>query len=138
MRFTIALSLAGVLGAWLVWTSIGGSLETYASPNQLASLDAGTTVRLNGLVAEGAPPDAAERAASAEGLTFLVREKTDPSKTVKVLYRGNVPDAFKVGREVIITGKLENGTFVAKRNSLVTLCPSKFTDEPQPQHQGAS
>ena len=28
------------------------------------------------------------------------------------------------------TGKLENGTFVARNDSLVTLCPSKFSDRP--------
>jgi cytochrome c-type biogenesis protein CcmE len=129
MRFSIALALAAVLGGWLIWTSIGGSLETYASPGQLSTVAPGETIRLNGLVAE-APPDAAERAQSAEGLTFWVQEKFDASKKVKVLYRGSVPDAFRARREVVITGKLENGEFVAKRNSLVTLCPSKFSDKP--------
>ena len=33
------------------------------------------------------------------------------------------------GREVIVTGKLENGTFVGERNSLVTKCPSKFKND---------
>ena len=28
LRFIIAISLAVVLGAWLAWTSLGGSLET--------------------------------------------------------------------------------------------------------------
>lgn len=134
MRFTIALALAAVLGGWLIWTSIGGSLETYASPGQLDQVAAGETIRLNGLVAE-APADAAERAQSAEGLTFWVQEKFDASKRVKVLYRGSVPDAFRVRREVVVTGKFENGTFVANRNALVTLCPSKFTDQPEAAQQ---
>lgn len=143
MRFMIAISLAAVLGGWLIWTSIGGSLETYASPGQISGVTPGETIRLNGLVNE-APVDAAERAQSAEGLTFWVQEKFDASKRIKVLYRGSVPDAFRVRREVVITGRMENGTFVAKRNSLVTLCPSKFTDKPaaaEPaagQHQGSN
>jgi cytochrome c-type biogenesis protein CcmE len=45
-----------------------------------------------------------------------------------VLYRGTVPDQFKDGREVVVTGALHDGTFVARNDSLVTLCPSKFTD----------
>jgi cytochrome c-type biogenesis protein CcmE len=57
-----------------------------------------------------------------------VRDKDDPSQTVTVVYRGNVPDAFKVGREVVLTGRSENGVFVGERNSLITLCPSKFSD----------
>lgn len=129
MRFSIALALAAVLGGWLIWTSIGGSLETYASPGQISATAPGETIRLNGLVAQ-APADAAERAQSAEGLTFVVQEKFDASKTITVKYRGSVPDAFRIRREVVLTGKVENGVFVAKRNSLVTLCPSKFTDKP--------
>lgn len=125
LRFIIAISLAVVLGGYLAYTSLGGTLETYASPGELA---AAKTYRLNGKVAAGAPKDAAGRAQSAEGLTFTVVDKEDPSKTVEVLYRGDVPDQFKDGREVVVTGTLENGTFVARPDSLVTLCPSKFTD----------
>ena len=47
-----------------------------------------------------------------------------------VFYSGVVPDPFRVGREVIVTGKLQNGTFVAERDSLVTKCPSKFQTKP--------
>jgi cytochrome c-type biogenesis protein CcmE len=58
-----------------------------------------------------------------------VADKTDPSTTIDVLYRGQVPDQVKVGREVVVTGALEGGVFVARPDSLVTLCPSKFTDK---------
>ena len=44
-------------------------------------------------------------------------------------YQGVVPDPFRDGREVIVSGRLEGGTFVAERDSLVTKCPSKFTKE---------
>jgi cytochrome c-type biogenesis protein CcmE len=43
-----------------------------------------------------------------------------------VVYHGTVPDLFKVGREVVVTGALQNGTFVAKNGSLSTKCPSKY------------
>ena len=46
-----------------------------------------------------------------------------------VVYEGVVPDPFREGREVIVSGELEDGTFVAERDSLVTKCPSKFTEE---------
>ncbi len=59
----------------------------------------------------------------------MVADKEDPSKTVEVLYRGTIPDQFKNGREIVVTGTLENGTFVAKRDTLLALCPSKFTAE---------
>jgi cytochrome c-type biogenesis protein CcmE len=125
LRFAIALGLAVVLGAWLAWTSLGGAMETYSGPGELV---AGKTYRLDGRVAPGAPADAAGRAQSAEGLRFTVLDKKDPSKKVVVQYRGQVPDQFKVGREVVVTGKLEDGVFMAKNDSLLALCPSKFTD----------
>ena len=46
-----------------------------------------------------------------------------------VTYTGVVPDPFREGREVIVSGELKNGTFVAERDSLVTKCPSKFTKD---------
>ncbi len=128
MRFIIAIALAVGLGGYLAYASLGGALETYAGPSELT---AAKTYRLNGKVAPGAPvKDAAGLAQSSEGLHFTVVDKEDPSKTVPVVYRGSVPDQFKVGREVVLTGKLENGTFVARNDSLVTLCPSKFSDQP--------
>jgi len=127
MRFIIAIALAVGLGGYLAYASLGGALETYAGPSELTSQK---TYRLNGTVGPGAPKDAAGLANSSEGLRFTVVDKEDTSKTVQVLYRGSVPDQFKVGREVVLTGQLENGTFVARNDSLVTLCPSKFSDKP--------
>ena len=129
LRFIVAISLAVVLGAWLAWTSLGGSLETYAGPGELAAVS-DETYRLNGTVATGAPTDAAARAQSEAGLRFSVVDKEDPAQRVPVLYRGSVPDQFKAGREVVVTGRLQDGTFVARNDSLITLCPSKFTDQP--------
>ena len=40
-----------------------------------------------------------------------------------------MPDPFREGREVIVSGELRSGTFVAERDSLVTKCPSKFTED---------
>ena len=130
LRFIVAIGLAVVLGAWLAWTSLGGSLETYAGPGELAAAS-DDTYRLNGRVAPGAPTDAAARAQSAQGLRFTVIDKEDTRQRVAVLYRGSVPDQFKAGREVVVTGKVEGGTFVARADSLITLCPSKFTDRPE-------
>ena len=45
----------------------------------------------------------------------------------RVLYTGSVPDLFRTGRQIVVEGTLRNGTFVAKPNSLVTKCPSKYT-----------
>jgi len=126
LRFAIALGLAVVLGGWLAYTSLGGTLETYAGPGDVV---AGKTFRLNGKVAPGAPKDPQGDAATERGLSFTVADKKNPATTIPVLYHGQVPDQFKVGREVVVTGRLEGGVFVARPDSLITLCPSKFTDK---------
>jgi cytochrome c-type biogenesis protein CcmE len=51
---------------------------------------------------------------------------------VPVSYTGTVPDPFRDGREVIVQGRLRDGTFVGERDSLVTKCPSKFTKDDNP------
>ncbi len=44
-----------------------------------------------------------------------------------MVYRGSVPDQFKTGRELRLEGRLQNGVFVAKKDSMRTKCPSKYT-----------
>lgn len=129
-RFGIALTLAALLGGALVWMAIGGSLETYAGPAQV-KLN-GDTYRLNAVVSPGAPADAQRQALSAEGVRFTVEDQTDPSKKVSILYRGVVPDTFQDGREIVVTGQMQDGVFVAKRDTLLTKCPSKFEGKKSP------
>jgi len=133
IRFALALSLAAVLGGYLLYVSLGGAMETYTGPAQLAEYaqedDADRTYRLNGLVAGDVPDDAVAQARSEAGYTFEVADKDDPSATVTVVYRGTVPDQFRDGREIVVTGSLQDGVFIAKRDSLLALCPSKFTAE---------
>ncbi len=130
-RFVIALGLAGLLGAALVWFSIGGSLETYAAPGDLQAN--GETYRLNAVVSDGSPADVAQQALAAEGTKFQVQDQDDPSKTVWVNYRGIVPDTFQDGREIVVTGHMEGTTFVGKRDTLIAKCPSKFEAQKSPQ-----
>ena len=63
--------------------------------------------------------------AHAGGKRFRIQD-LDGNATVPVLYRGSVPDLFRVGREVYLRGRLQQGLFVGERNSLVTKCPSKY------------
>jgi cytochrome c-type biogenesis protein CcmE len=128
LRFSLALGLAVLLGGWLMWTSLGGAQEEYAGPGELRP---GTTYRLDALVGPGAPADAAALAQSPEGLRFEVRDKEDPAQRVQVLYRGSVPDTFRAGREIVVTGELRDGVFAAERGSMIAKCPSKFSDRPE-------
>lgn len=70
-------------------------------------------------------------------VTFMA---TDPSGKhhVKVDYSGSVPDAFRVGRTIVVSGKLHGSTFHAMRDSLVTKCPSKFQGSSSSKQQAAA
>jgi len=48
-----------------------------------------------------------------------------------VTYKGAVPDPFRGGREIVLTGSLKEGTFIGEPETLITKCPSKFHDPEQ-------
>ena len=64
-----------------------------------------------------------------ESLSFRVRDRGGRA-AVPVRYSGSVPEPFREGREVIVTVRKQGTVFVGERDSLVTKCPSKFTDAP--------
>ena len=49
--------------------------------------------------------------------------------SVPVSYTGAVPDPFRDGREVIVTVRRQGAVYAGERDSLVTKCPSKFSDK---------
>ncbi len=67
-----------------------------------------------------------ERDPSAMGVSFIVLDKDDPSKSIPVRYRGAVPDTFKPGVEVILEGSFAAETRVFEATTLLTKCPSKY------------
>jgi len=119
VRLVIALSIAAVLAAFLVYTSFAGGATPSIQPSQLAAHDGRVT--LGGKVVGPVTGEA-----HGSGLKFTLRD-VKGTKTVPVVYVGSVPDLFKVGREVMLKGQLANGTFVAEKDSLVTKCPSKYS-----------
>ena len=128
IRLIVALSAAVLLAAGLVYTSFSASTEAREPSDVLAS-GSGDTYDLTGKVI----PGTIER--SDERLAFEISDR-DGSSALPVTYTGTVPDPFRDGREVIVTGKLEQGTFVAEHDSLITKCPSKFQEEAEqdPEH----
>jgi len=116
----IALSVAAALAVFILYTAVVGGATTQLSPSRLA----GHTdhVSLVGAVVGPVTGDA-----HGAGLRFRVRDVSGPSKvTVPVLYHGSVPDLFKVGRHIVLSGKLNGSTFDGDSGSLVTKCPSKY------------
>jgi cytochrome c-type biogenesis protein CcmE len=118
LRLIVALSAAVFLAAALVYTSFSASSEA-AKPSELRE---GRSYELTGKVVKGS----IQR--DGDELRFAIRDR-DGTASVPVIYSGAVPDPFREGREVIVSGELKDGTFVAERDSLVTKCPSKFTED---------
>jgi cytochrome c-type biogenesis protein CcmE len=117
----IALSIAAVLAVFLLYTSIAGGGTPSLKPSQLAGRTG--TVSLVGRVV-GKPAGDSHGA----GLRFLLRDVKDPrGARVAVVYKGDVPDLFQSGRDIVVDGALVNGVFVAKPGSMVTKCPSKYS-----------
>ena len=122
LRLAVALSAAVLLAGALVYTSFSGSTEASTPSEVVRSGEPGRSYELTGKVA----PGSVER--TEEGLRFKIRDRTGPT-AVPVEYSGVVPDPFREGREVIVSGRMQEGSFVAERDSLVTKCPSKFTED---------
>lgn len=120
VRLVLALSVAVLLAGALVYTSFSASTEASTPSEVAANAEPGRSYELTGKVVAGSVQKDGER------LRFRIRDR-DGSKSLPVRYEGVVPDPFRDGREVIVSGQLENGTFVAERDSLITKCPSKFT-----------
>jgi cytochrome c-type biogenesis protein CcmE len=122
VRLVLALSVAGVLAVFLLYVSIAGGRTPQLKPSQLTGHKG--TVSLVGKVL--GPVHGAGY--SSRGLRFDVVDIGGAAATaVPVVYHGSVPDLFKVGRHVVVDGRYREGVFVAKRDSLVTKCPSKYS-----------
>jgi cytochrome c-type biogenesis protein CcmE len=122
LRLAVALGAAVLLASALLYTSFNASTAARTPSQVLAEGEAGEDYKLTGEVVDGS----IER--RQDGLAFEVRDR-DGDTAVPVDYSGIVPDPFREGREVIVTGQLRGETFVAQEDSLVTKCPSKFTAE---------
>lgn len=120
IRLVVALSVAVLLAVALVYTSFSASTEA-KEPSQLLSAAPGTTYEMTGRVVKGSIRD------EGDGISFRVVDRDGGSESLPVTYQGTVPDPFRGGREIILTGSVENGTFVGEPDTLITKCPSKFT-----------
>ena len=121
LRLGVALTAAVLLATALIYTSFSASTEA-SKPSEI---EPGKSYELTGKVVHGSIQKSGD-----DDLRFRIRDR-DGTQSVPVAYSGVVPDPFRDGREVIVSGELKQGTFVAERDSLVTKCPSKFTEDEQ-------
>jgi cytochrome c-type biogenesis protein CcmE len=122
IRLIVALGAAVALAGALVYTSFSSSTEASTPSQVVRSAQPGRSYELTGKVVPGSISH------QGDALRFRIRDRNGPT-SVPVSYVGSVPDPFREGREVIVSGTLRGRTFVGERDSLVTKCPSKFTKD---------
>ena len=129
IRLVVALATAVLLATALVYTSFSASTEARSPSELLAEQPTGSSEVFGKVVAGSVERDGPK-------MRFEIADRDDPSKSVPVTYSGQVPDPFREGREVIVDGELVDGTLVAEKDSLITKCPSKFSEEAEedPEH----
>lgn len=120
IRLVAALGVAVMLAGALVYTSFSASSEA-KEPSQLIGAAPGGSYELTGSVVRGSVRH------QGEGLRFRVADRENASESLPVSYAGTVPDPFRGGREIVLSGTIAHGVFVGERNTLVTKCPSKYT-----------
>jgi cytochrome c-type biogenesis protein CcmE len=120
IRLVVALGVAVLLAVALVYTSFSASTEA-KEPSQLLGAAPGTSYKMTGKVV----PGSIRREGG--GLRFRAADRDGGGRSIPVTYTGTVPDPFRGGREIVLTGQVEDGAFVGEPDTLVTKCPSKFT-----------
>lgn len=123
-KFLIAGVL--ILGAisYLMFSGIGGSVVYYYTVSELTAKapEIGERgVRLSGHVLSGS----IKRDDSLSRVEFLVEEKAT-ARTMRVAYRGIVPDTFKDGAEVVVEGTFDPDKNLFAAHNLLAKCPSKY------------
>jgi cytochrome c-type biogenesis protein CcmE len=121
IRLVVALTAALLLASALVYTTFSAGSPAVTPSKLAATATSGQLYQVTGKVVNGSIRDIPG------GKTFRVRDRTGTG-SVPVRYVGAVPDPFADGREVIVKVRKQGDVFVGERDSLVTKCPSKFTD----------
>jgi cytochrome c-type biogenesis protein CcmE len=115
--------VAAALAIFVVYTALAGNGVAQVTPSTVAG-HAGNVTLVGKVVGSVKGNQYAH-----SGMRFAVEDIGGKAARVPVVYHGDVPDLFKTGRDIVVAGTLSNGVFVAKRNSLITKCPSKYTSK---------
>ena len=126
-RLVIALAVASLLAVFLVYSVVRGSGQMIVTVGQLRSDKDGAASKTVQLTGTAVSCQRTRCSGAQAPFTMMVRDEKS-SQTLPVRYSGgSVPDAFREGRRIIVTGHMAGGEFVANADSLVTKCPSKYS-----------
>ena len=117
--------IAVFLAAGLVYVSFSASSEA-KTPSELDQVSTGGPYQLAGRVDEIVSGNA--NGYGPVQFSVVDDEGTSSGRLV-VDYAGERADAFREGREIVVEGTMQNGVFVGEKDTLLTKCPSKFSEE---------
>ena len=127
VRLVVALTAAILLAGALIYTSFSSATEAKQPSQVVGHVSPGRSLQLTGKVVNGS----VQR--NGDTLRFRIADRNGTGPALPVVYTGEVPDPFRAGREVIVDGHMQGDTFIGKRDSLITKCPSKFQAAPNTQ-----
>ncbi len=122
VRLVVCLALALALAAGLIYTSFSAAAQALSPTQLLREAKPGVTYQLTGTVVAGSV-----RRLPNGVLDFRLADRAGAGRSIAVRYSGAVPDPFRVGRELIVTGTVRSASFVASPGSMITKCPSKYS-----------
>jgi cytochrome c-type biogenesis protein CcmE len=114
----IALSVASALAIFVVYTALAGAGVAQLTPSTISAAN-GNVILVGQVVGHIQVSGDARRFAVKD-----VRSK-NPAR-VYVHYSGSVPDLFKKGSEISVSGRMRHGSFAATPGSLITKCPDHY------------
>lgn len=120
IRLAAALGAAVLLSGALVYTSFSAATEA-RQPSELIGAAPGVGYEVTGRVVR----KSVHR--DGDSLRFRVADRENARASIPVAYSGTIPDPFRGGREIVLSGRMEHGVFVGEPDTLVTKCPSKFS-----------
>lgn len=128
-RLVVALGTAVLLAVALIYTSFASATKAVEPSELLENAVPGVSYTMTGeVVAESIRRQG-------NGIAFEVTDidggegAASAGETLAATYRGAIPDPFRDGREIILTGEMRDGIFVGETDTLITKCPSKFEED---------
>ena len=121
-RAILSVLIVGTALGALLFTTMAESAAYYKEVHEVMPSPEqwyGKNMNLHGFVVDGS----IEKRPNSLDYRFKVK---NGDHTVTATYTGTVPDTFKDGAEVVLTGTLEPGGFQVKRNGVTAKCPSRY------------
>ena len=120
---TIILVIGLAAVGYALFAETGSNMTFYYEVDQVAPAEvAGERIKLSGIVR----PGSIQRDAATLRTDFVV---AGTEQGIQVTYTGPVPDIFRDGVQVVVTGTFADGTTHFVADELLAKCPSKYQAE---------